>query len=413
MQLVFSDQEFPTAITKSMFLAGPSPRSNNFADWRPKALQILNELNFDGFVFIPIPKDKFYGNDDQIGWTYIGQTSWERKGRQIADIILFWVDREIDISDKDLGMPGFTTNVEFGKDLNSGKILYGRPDDSPKCRYLDDEYSTQLKQKVFTNLTDLLQEAVLKLGAGSYRTGGEIYVPLFIWNTEQFQSWYSQLKAVGNKLEEAKLLYHFTIGNGIVFSYILWVNIWIEAEQRFKSNEFVFARKDISTIVAYYKDKEQSYPNDIQSNGHHKNACSNDIQLVVIKEFRSPVNNSAGFVYELPGGSSVKPNMDPQVNAQHELQEEAGLFIEDLSRFKYVGSRQLVATLSSHKAQVYSIELNKNEFEKIQEYVSNQTTFGVEEDTEKTYVDIIPVGKLKESFLDFSMLGMVYEALYF
>lgn len=396
MQLIFSDQDFPTVITKSMFLAGPSPRKAEQFDWRHTALQYLEAINYTGTVFIPIPKDKFYGNDDQPGWTYYGQIEWEKKGRNIADVIVFWVDREIDIKDKDLGMPGFTTNVEFGKDLNSGKIFYGRPDTAPKCRYLDNLYE-ELNKEVVNTLENLLEQVTNYLGEGHVRYEGETFIPLFIWNTEQFQSWYGQLKAVGNKLVEAKLLHHVTFSNKAVFCYMLWVNVWVESEQRFKSNEFVFARTDISSVVAYYQPE---------------NCLVEDTLIVLVKEFRSPVNNSKGFVYELPGGSSITPNTDPAQNAQQEMQEEAGLSITDLSRFKFVGSRQLLATLSSHKAQVYSIALNKSEFEQVNQYAHNKTSFGLQEDSEITYVEIVKLKDLKNTCLDFSMLGMIYEAIF-
>lgn len=397
MQLVFSDQAFPTTITKSMFLAGPSPRKAEQFDWRHNALKYLEEINYTGTVFIPIPKDKFYGNDDQPGWTYYGQIEWEKTGRNMADVILFWVDREIDIHDKDLGMPGFTTNVEFGKDLNSGKIFYGRPDSAPKCRYLDNLYE-ELDKPVINTLEKLIDQVVDYLGEGALRQDGETYVPLFIWNSEQFQSWYGQLKTVGNKLIEAKLLHHATFSNKAVFCYILWVNVWVEAEQRFKSNEFVFARKDISSVVAYYR--PENFPME-------------DTQIVLVKEFRSPVNNKKGFVYELPGGSSVNADLDPRENAKNEMHEEAGLDITDFSRFHFVGERQMLATLSSHKAQVYSIALTAEEFIKVSEYANNKTTFGIQADSEITYVEFVKLKDLKETCLDYSMLGMIYEAMFF
>lgn len=34
-------------------------------------------------------------------------------------------------------MPGSTTNVEFGYWVKSGKVLYGRPKDAVKVKYLD------------------------------------------------------------------------------------------------------------------------------------------------------------------------------------------------------------------------------------------------------------------------------------
>lgn len=38
---------------------------------------------------------------------------------------------------KNLDIPTFITNIEFGEDLYSGKIMYVRPNSAEKCRYLD------------------------------------------------------------------------------------------------------------------------------------------------------------------------------------------------------------------------------------------------------------------------------------
>lgn len=393
MQIVFADHSIPISLTKSIFLAGPSPRDKYVIDWRHEALSYLrsSSINYDGTVFIPIPEQRFYGIDHNPSstWIYDDQISWECKCRHIADIIVFWVPRSIDGR-----MPGFTTNVEFGEDLHSGKIVYGRPENAEKCRYLDKRME-ELDLPICSSLSDTLGHAISLLGTGAHRMNGEIYVPLFIWKTEQFQSWYSNLKSVGNRLERAKLLHHTKVSpHGQVFSYLLWVNIWVEAEKRYKENEFIFARKDISAVLAYYKDTD------------------GDIKIAVVKEFRSSVNNSNGFVYELPGGSSFKPNMDPQLTAKHELEEECGVVIQDISRLKYVGKRQLTATLSSHQATVYSIELTKDEYEQMLKNEESNRVNGVAAETERTYVNMISISQLKESFLDFSMLGMIYYALY-
>lgn len=391
LNIVFSDQPFPVEITSSLFLEGPSPRNNLEYDWKMDAVDYLEKTNFNGTVFIPVPKDKFYGKGDQAGWTYTNQIAWECKARNVADIIVAWVAREIDREKEDLGMPGFTTNIEFGEDLSSGKLMYGRPDSAKKCNYLDQRYK-EIHLPIYNNLHHLLDAAITRLGTGALRRNGEVNVPLFIWNSEQFQSWYKNLQIAGNRLDDAKVLHHVAFGNNVLFCYMLWVKIWIESEQRFKSNEFVFARKDISTVIAYYKEQ------------------GND-QIVLIKEFRSPVNNTRGMVYELPGGSSVKQGVDPQENAQHELQEEIGLTITDLARFKYVGQRQLAATLSSHQAQVYKVELTKTELDTLLQYQSNNTVFGVVEDTEQTSIEVIPLNKIFDYPIDYSMLGMIFEAI--
>lgn len=387
MKLIFADSDTPQTIIQSIFLAGPSPRDKKAVEWRHDAVSYLESINFNGHVFIPVPEKRFYGQDESKDWTYDGQVEWECKFRHIADLIIFWVPRNISE-----GMPAFTTNIEFGEDVGSGKIVYGRPDGAEKCKYLD----KRIKDKnlpIFNNLKTMLEDAIFQMNGGSVRTLGEIYVPLFIWNTKQFKSWYQNLKLAGNTLECAKLLHHTEFSNKKVFCYILWVNVWVEKEKRFKENEFVFSRTDISSVVAYYE-------NEI------------DVEVLLVREFRSPVNNPQGFVYELPGGSSVDEGIDAKTNAQHELSEETGLFIDDLSRFKYVGQRQLMSTLSSHQAQVYCVKLQKIEYEQIKENIDKNTCFGLPGDSEKTYVNLVKVSQLKNSFLDYSMIGMIYEAIF-
>lgn len=108
----------------SIFLAGPSPREQEGYNWRPKAIQILQELDFNGGVFIPLPRD---GN-----WlsNYDAQVVWELKCLDRATTVVFWIPRDL------ICLPGFTTNVEYGLFLKSGKSILGYPPEAEKMRYL-------------------------------------------------------------------------------------------------------------------------------------------------------------------------------------------------------------------------------------------------------------------------------------
>jgi nucleoside 2-deoxyribosyltransferase len=125
VKIIYAPESFPNQIKKSIFLAGPTPRSNNIESWRPAAVKILKELGFEGFVFIPEPRNGEYQHD------YDDQVNWELDGLKKADCILFWIPRNLDY------LPGFTTNVEFGYWINSGKVVFGYPTSSQKMRYLD------------------------------------------------------------------------------------------------------------------------------------------------------------------------------------------------------------------------------------------------------------------------------------
>lgn len=111
---------------RSIFLAGPTPRSSDVKSWRGEAIAILNDLEFDGHVFVPETADGGWLGD------HTAQVRWEWAALSLASKTVFWVDREL------THMPGFTTNVEFGfmMALRADRVILGCPDDAPKTRYL-------------------------------------------------------------------------------------------------------------------------------------------------------------------------------------------------------------------------------------------------------------------------------------
>lgn len=55
MELIYAREELPKKVTKSVFLAGPTLRSGHPEDmhsWREDAIKYLEELEFDGHVYI-------------------------------------------------------------------------------------------------------------------------------------------------------------------------------------------------------------------------------------------------------------------------------------------------------------------------------------------------------------------------
>ena len=134
---------------KSIFLAGPTPRDENTISWRIDVCDRLEKLGFDGVVY----------NPEYSSWkpksSYIDQAEWEREALTEATVILFWIPRDL----KD--MPAFTTNVEFGYWLHTGKIIYGRPDNSVKNKYLDWLYKVDYNKEPFNDLDELLKESIM------------------------------------------------------------------------------------------------------------------------------------------------------------------------------------------------------------------------------------------------------------
>jgi nucleoside 2-deoxyribosyltransferase len=143
MQLIYSDQPLYEGEAKSVFLAGPTPRNKSVISWRKEAIKLFEEKGFEGVLFIPEATEGIYAD-------YTHQIDWELYHLEKADIILFWIPRDL------VTMPAFTTNVEFGFWLKSGKCVYGRPDDSPKNKYLDYLYKKYYTQPIYDTLESLI-----------------------------------------------------------------------------------------------------------------------------------------------------------------------------------------------------------------------------------------------------------------
>ena len=130
-------------------MAGPTPRSLDVETWRKEAIRILNELEFDGIVYIPELE-----NDNRT-FNYENQVCWIPRSSQL---------------------PGYTTNVEYGYWIakNSNKCLYGRPDNSERNKYLDWLYQVETGNNPMNNLEELLKNAV-KLTDRSKNTDIDTY----------------------------------------------------------------------------------------------------------------------------------------------------------------------------------------------------------------------------------------------
>lgn len=391
MKVVYAAQEFPPAWEKSIFLAGGTPRSEQtLVSWRHEALAILQQEGFDGVVFVPEDETGRYDH------SYDHQVEWEKQALNFADVILFWVPRDMQ------NLPCLTTNVEFGKWVSSGKCVLGFPPDAPGTRYLqwllvEESGSAAI---VCSSLQETVVESLSRFrpyaSDSLARIDGERSVPMNIWVSPMFQQWYQNQVRVGNILQSAKVLWQFVVSkNRKLFSFVLHVEMWVRSEQRLKSNEFVFSRTDISSVVLWHRAPEVPF---------------SETEVVLVKEFRSPARTRDGFIHELPGGSTVA-DKKPEEVALEEVVEETGLSL-DASRLRYVGSRQLAGTLSSHHSHLYSVELSALELLSLKRQAFLKTTFGVDADSERTYLEVVTLGSLlKNADSDWSCVGMVMTAL--
>lgn len=374
--VVNSGEEPPEEFAASVFLAGPTPRKGE-AGWRGEALEALRNAGFAGTVFVPEPRA---GSE----WpAYSDQVEWEDASLNMSDVILFWIPRDMD------GMPGLTTNDEFGRWKGTGKVVLGTPPDAQHVRY-QEHYAKKLGIPTFHSLAACAEQTVRRVGSGLSRTLGERSVPLHVAMTPQWQAYSQSVEAAGNRIDEARLEWATPADKPFVTA--VWAKIWIASEGRHKENEVVVSRPDISSAVLL-----------------HRATDLLDSKIVTVSEFRTPVRNPSGAVCELPGGSS-HTGQDQLITAAEEVEEETGLKL-DASRLKKVGSRQLAATLSSHANHVYMAELTAEEMATVERGTAGKT-FGVAEDSERTTVSIKTVRELLSSEdADWTNVGAVLSAL--
>jgi len=128
-----------------IFLAGPCIREKHyglFSNWRDDAIRIFKEHGFEGDIFSPEPFCK-NGYENQIMWEEFHLTQ--------AKVVMFWIPRQLDIN------PAFTSNVEFGEWMKSGKVVLGYPSRAAKMGYLKfkaDRYKIPV--------TDMLEPTVIE-----------------------------------------------------------------------------------------------------------------------------------------------------------------------------------------------------------------------------------------------------------
>lgn len=383
VELIYAGENLPKFIVKSLFLAGPSPRDPEHYNWRPDALRILEEAGYDGVVFIPLPRDGQFPKD------YDAQATWEQEAMRHSDVVVFWIARDLE------NLPAFTINVEFGLRVTSRNIVLGFPKGAPKMRYLD-WLANRNFVRVENDLSATINAALEMIGDGAERTGGETQVPLHLWRVPHFQSWLTAQKAADNRLDGCRVEMTFGVGprKGFLLYWAAHVDIYVAAENRNKSNEIVIGRPDIKHTVGFRREG-----GDIL-----------DTKVVLVREFRSTASTQDGFIREVPGGSGFKPKT-PLEDAAKEFEEETDIRI-DPSRLTAIGSRQLAGTTTMHKAHCFAVELTQDEINLASQKQADDTTYGVESDTERTHVEVwVLRDLLVQPVTDWSNLGMIFTAI--
>ena len=388
MQVIHAREAFPERWTKSLFLAGPTPRDKATPSWRPEALRFLEAAGYDGVVLHP--EDRGINGCAITPEQYEPQIRWEHEALQRADVILFWVPRDLK------EMPAFTTNIEWGEHYASGKVVLGYPPNTPKMGY----FATKARWHglpVASTLQDSIALALAMIGDGALRLGAEMQVPIDIWRTPMFQSWHAAQAKAGNTLLSARVLWRYRIGHERerLFFWALETDMHVRAENRIFRNGVVLGRPDVAGTVLFGPDR------------------GFNTEVALIREFRPSARTSDGYVHEPANGSSWK-DLAPAELAAAEAVEETGVQI-GVHRLQGLGERQLLPTLCPHRAAAYFARLSASELASLKKHLGRPQ--GVERDGERTWIEIYTVREILEMKpethnLDWSTLGMILYAFY-
>lgn len=388
MNILYARQPFPTSTTSSIFLAGPTPRDEVTPSWRPEAIRILRELGFEGLVFVPEPADGKWDGDDLDKWR--DQVEWEEEALNRADVIVFWIPRSLP------NMLGLTTNDEWGVWKDSGKVILGTSPEAVAVRY-QRYYANKYRVSTNTDLTETLKNALARIeffGGPTLRSEGVATIPLHVYNTPEFRQWLNRLEDTGNRLLSGRVVHSHWLPSKHLFSWGLSANIWVAREQKVKSNEIVTGRPPVSSVLLHG-------PIHIPWE---------ETKVVLIREFRSNVNNPDAMVCELPGGSNFRENRTPLMTAVSEVEEEVGLVLNP-DRFLPVMSRQVFPTFSTHRVSLFRVELTEEEIDSVGN--SNQS-YGVAEEGETTFPTVMTVREaMWGNRADWSTLGMILSSIPF
>jgi hypothetical protein len=102
---------------------------------------------------------------------------------------------------------------------------------------------------------------------------------------------------------------------------------------------------------------------------------------IIVSEFRSPVNNITGKVYELPGGSSVKIGIDPKERIKKieiEIEKLKNKSIEEIHNW-YYSIKDILLYNQKHMYSFETYECFEEIFEKIKLDYKKQTIWNLQE----------------------------------
>ena len=394
-QAVCAPEPVPAAFSASVFLAGgETSDTSDDSSAAPRgavlahALDLLGSKGFDGVVLSPQPRD---GARPESGERLL---AWQEEALRLSDVLLLCVGGARG------SLPSHDAEL-WGQWQRSGRMVLFAPGpagaESPLLRA-----AAKAGVPVGRTLAEAVQHCLGLLRGSALRRGGERAVPLPLWRSPSFQSWYRALRRAGHRLDDAQVEWTYR-SRGSGRPPLLWAmrpRVYIPTERRHKAGEVVVGRTDVSATVLYHRGGGRGL---------------RDTLVVLVREFRSAVRNGSGFGLMLPGGSSAQASereQDPRRTALKEVHEETGLLLE-AAQLEAVpaGDRQLMASLSSHHAYLYRAELSDAQLAHLQADAAGSRSHGANPN-ERCYVTLRTVGSLlADQDLDWSQLGMVLLAL--
>ena len=127
-----------TASGLSVFLAGPRPSIAGQISWRREAADIFRRLKYPGTLCIP------ENRKTPTAPLSTGQLNWTSECLCRATVCVFWMEHFSSTSSSPLAISSYEMAlVQFGQQIGkaeaegSPEVLYGRPEGTENCEYLD------------------------------------------------------------------------------------------------------------------------------------------------------------------------------------------------------------------------------------------------------------------------------------
>lgn len=367
----------PAGFAASIYLAGPAD-----SEWRDELLSLLSSAGFDGVVFCPEPRPGSPAPDASRA------EAWRADALACTDLLVLRFGA-LDSSGSDC--------LQLWADWQrSGRMIV--------CGPRQDGLSRAGASRILFAETpgEVISLALRFLRPGALRRAGERTVPLSLWRSPSFQSWYRALSRAGHYLEQIDVEWtHRSRGMGRPpFLWAMRPRVRVRGERRQLSGEVVIGRADVSVTVLFHRPP---------------NTAPLDTQVVLVREFRAAVRNRGGFAWMLPGGSAAQAGerrSDPRHTAVQEVFEETGLRLPpDQLQVVHSGDRQLVASLASYHAQVFRAELTDEQIAGLRATAAAGKALGATP-SERCFVTVRRLGDvLHDADFDWSHLGMLMYAL--